>query len=718
MTSTSPTPTGVPPQPNRFTLIKRSVLSHQPSETGWPSAIRRGALVGLIVAIGAAIGEFPTAATISIGALNLGLIDPPVPRRLLARALITATVATALIAFVSAGVAGSWWAVPMLMVLAYLTGAIGSMGVVAFNTTFMSLVTAVLFTNDPGSWQNAAHLAFLVFIGSLLQCASTLLAWRYEREAAIRRALVNFGGQMRSFALTKTDVSAAHLSAANAQINVERLLDSAGLSPRREQRFRDLLDEMCWTRLCISNWIGTGHPTSAQRDHVAAILDHVDAELTSRPTRGESAAASTGHSLPAPESIAARATEDPAWVTLTTQLTKLREATDHFRNHPEGFADPEATPADPRHLNQAAVAAVRATVATMIKPGSAGFRHAIRLALAVGIAEAIALAFSVERGYWIVLTVVMVVKPDFTTTLVRGILRVAGTAAAVIVAGGVLNLTDSPQWLMVFAIFLFAPLTMRWMTANYAFASFAIGVTVLFLIEAGEPEASPIWLRLENTLIGAVLGFAAYLVLPRWSGDNIRSLLQRVISSQQQWTSSVVGGLGSATYDRQQARTAGEAARNQMLAARPVVEAAVIEPHRAQCDAAAALTVLDACEQAAMATLALEVQVLENPGADAPAVAPDLQGPSQRLLEHLDRDFANVETLVAGDTESASPANANAPSASSQLAAQFGTSATSPDSSWPDSRSARAVDLLIASADATVSAARNLTTTSTAATNH
>ena len=44
---------------------------------------------------------------------------------------------------------------------------------------------------------------------------------------------------------------------------------------------------------------------------------------------------------------------------------------------------------------------------SMLKPGSAGFRHASRLAVAVGFAEAIALAFNIERGYWIVLTVVM-----------------------------------------------------------------------------------------------------------------------------------------------------------------------------------------------------------------------------------------------------------------------------------------------------------------------
>lgn len=718
MTSPSGAATSSRVQPTRMQLIARAVRSHQPSASGWPSAIRRGALVGLIVAVGAALGEFPTAATIAVGALNLGLIDPAVPRRLLARALLAVTVITAIIAFVSAGVAGSWWAVPMLMVLAYLTGAIGSMGIVAFNATFMALVTGVLFTNDPGSWQNAAHLALLVLIGSLLQCASTLLAWRYEREAAIRRALVNLGTQMRAFALETQDLSSAHLQAASAQITVEGLLDSAGLSPTREQRFRDLLDEFCWTRLCISNWIGTGHPTDAQRNQVAAALDQVDAGLQSRIGRRDAGTARQDNTAHAAAPISARATEDPAWLTLATQLKVLESATEQFRSHVKGVRDTTAGTIDRTRFNKAATTAIRSTIATMLKPGSAGFRHAVRLALAVGAAEAIALAFSVERGYWIVLTVVMVVKPDFKTTLIRGILRILGTAAAVIVAGVTLNLTSNPQWLMVLLIFIFAPLTMRWITANYAFASFAIGVTVLFLIEAGEPGGSPIWLRLANTLLGAVLGLAAYLILPRWSGDDVRSLLAATIESQKRWTTIVVHGLGGQTYDHAQARSAGETARNAMLAARPAVEAAIIEPHRAQCDAPAALAVLDGCEQAAMATLALEVQVLGNEPADslqersavdggvgAPQTKPDLKAPSDRLLHYLNADFDRVSALIGSN-----PDDPAAPSASEQLATKLKHPASAADSSWPDPRSARAVDLLIASADATVSAARNLDT--------
>ena len=51
-----------------------------------------------------------------------------------------------------------WYLVgdPLLMALAYTTGAIGSAGLVAFNATFATPVTGVLFTNDPGDLRSSA----------------------------------------------------------------------------------------------------------------------------------------------------------------------------------------------------------------------------------------------------------------------------------------------------------------------------------------------------------------------------------------------------------------------------------------------------------------------------------------------------------------------------------------------------------------------------------
>lgn len=675
----------------RWHLVGRSLRSHQPSASGWPSAIRRGVLVGLIVAVGAVIGEFGTSATIAIGALNLGLVDPVVPRVLLVKALVSVTCITAVIAFLATGLAGTWWVVALLMVLAYLSGAIGSAGIVAFNTTFMALVTAVLFTNDPGTWSDALRVASLVLIGSLLQCVNTLVAWRYERELAVRRSLVNLSSEMRHLATTSSDVQAAHLATASAQVTAEQLLDGAGLEPSRDELFCGLIDEFRWTRLCLSNWIVAGHPTQTQREQVAARLTVITKNLEKK---------AHSHQPENGTNVLTLTSGDSTWRALCSQLERLEAASEQFLHDKRARSTRSDTAAAAnKRTTTAAVDVARSSMWAMLQPGSTGFRHALRLATAVGVAETVALAFSIERGYWIVLTVVLVVKPDFSTTLTRGLLRIIGTTAAVVLAGAVLNLTNSPQWLMVTLVFLFAPLTMRWMTANYAFASFAIGTTVLLLIEAGDAGGSPILLRLANTLVGAAIGLAAYLLWPRWAGDNIRTLLGPVIESQQRWTRLVLTGLAGGPYVVADVRAAGSETRNRMLVARPAVEATIIEPHRSEVDPAAALALLDSCQQAAMATLALEVTVktITAAAADTP-----LHDASVRLLTHVDADFSRARSLVCSDPPVLSPlTNANVEFTSASLVGSNTDTMT-----WPDQPSTRAVAMLVSSADATVAAAR------------
>lgn len=686
----------------RFAVLARAVRSGQPSTSSWPSALRRGLLVAVIVAVGAGVGEFATASTIAVGALNLGLVDAAVPRRELARTFAAVCVITALIACISAGVAGTWWAVPMLMLLAYATGAIGSAGLLAFNSTFMALVTGVLFTNDPGDWRHAAWLGLLVLIGSILQAVSGLIAWRYEREASLRRAMVNLVTALRHLAESTQDLSTAHLRAANAQMNVEKLIDAAGLSPGRDLRYRTLLQQLSWTRMCMSNWIGGGHQIDAQRDYVVAALTAVDGQLRKRPS---ALAGST-------ELVEPGGSPDPTWQTLRNQLASLATAAQDFHEAIPSLADEniaaqanglaQPTKAHANASRKASDRDRRANLAAMLRPSSPGFRHATRLAVAVGVAEAIVLAFSIDRGYWIVLTVVMVVKPDFSTTLVRGILRVIGTAAAVVIAGSVLNITGNPQWLMVGLIVVFAPLTMRWMSANYAFASFAIGSTVLVLIEAGQPGESPISLRLLNTMLGAAISVAAYLLWPRWAGDGLRSTLSTTLRTQQHWTDLVLGALAGRDYQTAELREAGNAARDAMLTARPVVDAAIIEPHRAECDTEAARGILDAVERSAMATLSIEVQLHESEQSNA-QTATKVNLEAAKVAEHFDADFTAAQGEVARDhnTPDASPTRS-----ATLIAANRAESG--PDKThWPEPSTTRAVERLLAAADATALAARS-----------
>ena len=370
----------------RPTMLARAVRSGQPSTSSWPSALRRGLLVAVIVGVGAAIGEFATASTIAGGCAEPRPVDAAVPaartcpdvRRDLRHH------GTDRVHF-SRGcrivVGRSHVDGPRLC-----DGAIGSAGLLAFNSTFMALVTGVLFTNDPGDWRHAAWLGLLVLIGSIPQAGSGLIAWRYEREATLRRSMVNLVTQLRRLAESTKDVSADHLRAASAQMAVEQLIDGAGLEPGRELRYRTLLQQLSWTRMCMSNWIGGGHQIDSQREYVVAALTAVDGQLRKRPS---ALAGST-------ELVEPAGSPDPchgrpcaiSWIRWQLRLPTSRinpePGDEDIVAKANGLARPPKVHSDASR--KATDRNRRANVAAPCGQGSPGFRHALRLAVAVGAA--------------------------------------------------------------------------------------------------------------------------------------------------------------------------------------------------------------------------------------------------------------------------------------------------------------------------------------------
>ena len=56
-------------------------------------------------------------------------------------------------------------------------------------------------------------------------------------------------------------------------------------------------------------------------------------------------------------------------------------------------------------------------------------RHALRLAATAGVAAALVVASGLEDGRWVVLTIFLVLKPDYGSTLHRAPQRAVGTFA-------------------------------------------------------------------------------------------------------------------------------------------------------------------------------------------------------------------------------------------------------------------------------------------------
>ncbi|MET0207997.1 MAG: FUSC family membrane protein [Burkholderiaceae bacterium] len=162
-------------------------------------------------------------------------------------------------------------------------------------------------------------------------------------------------------------------------------------------------------------------------------------------------------------------------------------------------------------------------------------RHALRAALAIGAGYAVSLALPWgTHAYWILLTIVVVLRGSLAQTLERRNSRVAGTLLGCVLALGVLSAHLTP-------LALIACLTLAQAVAHgFAVRRYlitAVAATVLGLVQShmlntGVSTTFALFERLADTLIGTGIAWACSYVLPSWERSQIPALVTRTVAAQ------------------------------------------------------------------------------------------------------------------------------------------------------------------------------------------
>ncbi|MFC6082592.1 FUSC family protein [Sphaerisporangium aureirubrum] len=141
--------------------------------------------------------------------------------------------------------------------------------------------------------------------------------------------------------------------------------------------------------------------------------------------------------------------------------------------------------------------------------------YTVRLALCMGVAAALSRFHPVERSYWLMLTVALVLKPDFGSVFTRAVQRGLGTVVGALIGTVVLIAVPFGPWLLV-AIAVFAALLPYGQQRNWGMmTTFQAPLVVLLvdLLTHAGPRLALI--RLVDTLIGcAIVLVLGYLFWP------------------------------------------------------------------------------------------------------------------------------------------------------------------------------------------------------------
>ncbi|MGD1071285.1 MAG: FUSC family protein [Bryobacteraceae bacterium] len=169
------------------------------------------------------------------------------------------------------------------------------------------------------------------------------------------------------------------------------------------------------------------------------------------------------------------------------------------------------------------------------------FRHALRLAVTLGIGDALGRALSIERTYWLPMTIAIILKPDFTTTVSRGVMRLAGTFAGLVLATAIFHFahTGIAADIALMGVFTFL---LRWLgPANYGIFVTALSAMIVLLVAVtGVAPKDVIVARAINTAAGGVLSMLAYALWPTWEKTQVGAALADMIDGYRAYFRAVI----------------------------------------------------------------------------------------------------------------------------------------------------------------------------------
>ncbi|WP_227878720.1 FUSC family protein [Arthrobacter dokdonensis] len=497
-------------------------------------AARNAFGVGIVLVIGVASGNFPVAVFGAVGALFAAFADRPGSYRLRFARMAGTSVAAGIGGGLSVLCAHSLpLSLLLVAVFSFTTGMLLSLGLNVAQVGIAGTAVAIVLNRFPMPLSGALGIAAAITAAGLLQSFLAIAGWPLHRHAPERAVLADLYAGLAQ----RTRSKHPKMTAPGAGVLLTKARETItgfghGMGPSM-QSYRGLLDEAERIRLEV---IALGYclerfervDKTAQHDAVQYFL------------------LAAGDALDAiSESLRRGKVFDPAAMDpVTAAAAALTEVMDGFTDSPTGrfaslhcralagqlragarmvspgavegrVAEPAAQVGGVRMSLQAPLGTLRAN----LRLDSAIARHAIRLMVMVTGTDALArLLPGTDRGYWIPLMVLLLLRPDFGATLQRTSSRLVGTLIGLGIGTAATALIgDENKYALVAVIVVFVFCVRISGAPNAFFMGIWVAAYLVALLDlAGSPAAVVVLPRLLDTVVAGVLAVAATMVWPAW----------------------------------------------------------------------------------------------------------------------------------------------------------------------------------------------------------
>ncbi|MGH3400209.1 MAG: FUSC family protein, partial [Streptosporangiaceae bacterium] len=370
---------------------------------------------------------------------------------------------------------------------------------------------------------------------------------------------------------------------------------------------------------------GPGDARRAVLTASAGVLGEIAEALRARPSQREDHLVSARARI-SPDSAADGHPRSWAGESLRGQLRSAVRIAQRLNDAQPGLSRRAATRPTTRLPVRDLLLTLRANVSLSSEAG----RHALRLAIVAGVAEVVAQSAALPHGYWITLTVLIVLRPDYGSTLYRGLQRAAGTVVGAGLGVATVLLGHFGTWALLTALGVSLLGAYAVLTVNYLFfAIFLTDYVVVLLALLGLPADQTAVDRLIGTGVGAALALVAYILWPTWERSSASEKFARLILTECRFAAMLLDAWSDPGSDEARQAVASKlTARRARLDADASADRLTDEPERPPMTRELGQALISAGHRLAITTLALEAAVgahhaaLRRPAQAAPLGAP------------------------------------------------------------------------------------------------
>ncbi|PBQ32574.1 hypothetical protein CNR22_12595 [Sphingobacteriaceae bacterium] len=178
---------------------------------------------------------------------------------------------------------------------------------------------------------------------------------------------------------------------------------------------------------------------------------------------------------------------------------------------------------------------------SLVNFNSDQFKYALRVSIGLCIAVFIFKFFHIDHGYWIALTMIIVIQPYYGATRKKGTERIIGTLAGVIL-GGLIMLLPLPHEAFVILLVFVSFFVAYFLRNNYKVGVFFVTIMMVVLMQISQRGSLELigW-RIISTLVGAVMAvIAGYAFWPVWEKKRFPPLMKDALLQTKNYLRQVI----------------------------------------------------------------------------------------------------------------------------------------------------------------------------------